>query len=1206
MDLYLESQAEVSAVTGDSTSVYEAISDHYLHGAKDEDTWERSEQYEGLVSVIEATISKLDWHSNGLYGRDKEIQILHDSLDSCIQNDSSRQVVMISGEAGSGKTSLVKTALQMPAARAGGFFLFGKFELTRTPVIIGNNTTITDTTDEQTPTTPTPPDTFHSQQSAGIAEACQDICQTLLEYRFLRETASIGSSKDSDSNSGPSPPTTASSDSGGKEQEDTPINATAPLTEGSTLTNSTSEPENQEDTAAVTAFWNFSFEKLRTRLLEELGTDASLLHPFMPALKLILQIGSLHPTAEAAESEAAEVTSDDYKERRYKLDWAFRGFMRALSSFGPIVLCLDDIQWADETSLDLIQSLVSDVTIPTMMVGGIYRSFTKTEGDEQEHTLTTTIRKLQERIDKLNAETKTTDTGDNTSGSNNRLTEISLTPMEARDIAEMLGDLFTCSYDETEALAECIHRKTLGNSFYIVQFTRELVKSGLLVFDLGTQSWNWNIDTINDRAMATQEAVDFVINNLRRLPPGIRTLLPLLASSGRAFEVGLVELLMLHGFTAKKDEIPTPSRFLKCLEKQGFIYRRRDGTFAFEHDRIQEAAISLIEPAALRQQRWHLGLVLLDTLDEETLEKHLFTVANLFGDTKSIPDVQETRRIRLANVYLKAGQRCSSLASFNQSAAYLARGVKMLPLRHWETHYELSLDLYSTAAEVLFIGGRYREMKICCDAVIEHGGSVVEKRRAYNAILGSMGARWQNKEALELGLELLKQMNIKFAKTARMMHIMGNVIWTRIAMKSSLDKISKLRNLTDPGKLWVFKLLDEMTTSAYQVDQSLLPLLVMRGYQETVAYGLHKYAPVFLSLVGFLFVNLGDYEGGLTYADLANDLLDKINESKAVRARVTLLCHDFIYHHRKCWEWSSQPFLQGYQAGLAAGDTESAGWCAFQYLEIGLFTGTVPLATLNAYFRNYVAIIEETSQHVIAWTTRSLWKIAQSLMGIGADIVVDTSRLEVSAESRKHVQMNEDRFRLLLAFWLADYGELLYAAERSGFDKDLMGKLTPGLGIIPATAMQIALSALVQAQSTRGSESKKFLSIGKKFYAKIQKWKAQGNPNVIHYEALLAAEMAVLSNDGFNARQNFEIALLFCSGRGFVSHEALAHERFAAFLFDRSELDRAKEHAEKAIDRYNGWGATVRVEALEAKYERQFGLQWKKRRDVPVAVSLAS
>jgi len=458
------SVGQVSALTADSYTVSDILSD----------------QSPGSSTV---SPQQLLFRENGkLYGRSRQEIAVKSAFE---KSRTSRQLLFIAGEAGSGKSSLAHS-IRPVAQEQKGFYMFGKFKQKE------------------------------EDSNSGISDAFQEVCLNILEHRFDPELSG----------------------------------------------------------------WEVSFDEIRDRMLENLGSDVELLFDLIPRLKLIVETGR-DPMGAGVENRPSQSGDSGYQERKYRIGRALRLFIRTLSQFGPVVFALDDLQWADDASLELMELFALDSENTSIMIVGIYRS----EGVQDGHKLLTFIDDLK---------TKAANMGAPDADSNDDVTEIMLDGLKTSDINEMLTDLLnTPSCEETRVLAECVHEKTLGNSFFVVRFLKVLAKDDLLQYSWETKTWSWDTDIIRKQTTSTENVVDFLVGKLQEVPTAIRRLLPIVASLGHVFTKEIVEILMgemlkdICPSPEDRKEVPTATKFLRKCQREGLIFKVRDNYYQWEHDKLQ-------------------------------------------------------------------------------------------------------------------------------------------------------------------------------------------------------------------------------------------------------------------------------------------------------------------------------------------------------------------------------------------------------------------------------------------------------------------------------------------------------------------------------------------------------------------------------------------------------------------------------------------
>ena len=717
-------------------------------------------------SLSELTVNKLRFSklTGGLYGRDQEIQILSDCLQRTVDNNNNvrdnqsdhnsngvvrvRQVVLISGNSGVGKSALA-AQLQKPAQQqADGYYAAGKFDFNR-----------------------------RDEPYSGIVAACHSLCQDLLRLQKY--------------------------------------------------------PQNK-----------VSFQHVSEKFRHELGNEAQLLIKIIPALADIILHGKEDSTRDLVDDSRTGVT-----EARNRFHFAFRRFVRSVGSFGPLVLVMDDIQWADSESLDLLEVLLSDPQSPSsLMLVCCYRSNEMNET----HIATKWIRDIE------------------AGGVDWGLAVVKL-PIGNLTVAEanaLLADVLSATVDRTENLAHIVHKKTLGNVFFIIQFLKSLNERELLEYNLGLTKWVWDEKEIELQTSATDNVVALLKGKMRELPLDLYRTMSLAACLGSNFSERILELIVdafeVNGFAfcdaenaeevqEKAEKYSTPY-WLDVCEDEGFIEPAGIDSFRWVHDKIQEAVIALVRDSELPALRYHVGKVLANAMSAEEVHIDIFVIVNLLneGDPSGLIDSEES--MKLAELNLQAGKRAIESASFKQAATYLKKGIGLLPSEHWNSHYNLSLELFSLAAQAEYCTGDVDTMEKHCNAVIaQTDRPLKDKFRAYNVLVDSTGNRNHLKDAMDILLAVLSQLGCHFPKRGRMLFTLAGLIRTKATIKNRTpEEIAKLNRMEDDSKVEAMRLLDKLATFSYLAQSELLPLCILKSLRWTLRYGVSAFSPPAFATVGLI------------------------------------------------------------------------------------------------------------------------------------------------------------------------------------------------------------------------------------------------------------------------------------------------------------------------------------------------------------------
>ncbi|CAB9499314.1 Transcriptional regulator [Seminavis robusta] len=1133
------------------------------------------------------TMNTLRFSETTLYGRDTELAQLKDvfgrakitpaytstHFSATSNNNKRRQLVTLSGPAGAGKSALVHN-LKPTILREAGFYLGGKF------------------------------DQLGDEPYSAFTMACRELCDSLLAH---------------------------------KENPDRAGNK-----------------------------WQFSFEEMQATLQRELGgnngssgsddggpEDANELQVLTTVFPDLTQILWSEDAAGAYlfDSPGSSDFFDDnddnsirrrktkrasigYMEAKNRFNFAFRKLMRVLCGFGRVVLFLDDTQWADGASLDLIKTLVTDcrrATVPQPCIaseefnnnsdnheqGLIVIATYRSEEVDERHPLMTTVRELGAMVqaDK---------------DLSLAIHQMPIGNLELGQVNELLVDLLSAETPEKAlSLAECVHRKTSGNVFYVVQFLKSLAADHgdappLLRFNVGTFRWDWSTEEITLRESATRNVVEIIQQKMETLPNGIRELLPIVACLGSSFEKSVFERVLKHfndevffppesptaGGSMKPIEESTrsleglpvhiadasekgnteafhPDDFMDLCHQEGLlIIDKKRKTIQWAHDKLQESALTLADPENLTLWRYKLGEFLMEEFDQKELEANIFIVVNLLDeDTNKIPK-NNPKRAMLAELNRTAGERAMKGAAFLSAAAYLARGIQLLPEGSWTTHYRLCLQLYSSAAEAHHCIGKVEETQAFCEAVIGAeecaGRPLLDKQRAWTTLLDSIAAGGQTGLAQEKCLEVLELLDCKFPKRGWVFHTLGGLIKAEMNVKKIEQAIPTLSVMKDPSKQWVMKLLDKLVTYAFQNKSEIFPLVIFKGLKYTLKFGISDYTPPVLSTVGLLLAAaLGDLEGCRKFGEMSLGLFEKVGDGKeqintTAKSRSQFVTASFVLHWQLPLTSLRKVLLDGYRGGLSTGDVESALWSIMVYLEIGYHQG-LPLDMLERDCKVYIQQMKDLQQEQIAWASRAVWQLVLNQSGMEEDASDLNGQafnwdelFSCSDDSHSNAKGHAKRMRLDNAFWNGDFKRMVELIEEFDAHKGFFDKQFTGAYGLPPLHFHCGLACHVEYQRTG---KKKFKNMAQIHSSKIADWAKKSNPNVVHYAKILEAEKISTKKKMFpEAVKLYKEAILLAGRSGFRHIQALGNERLGDFYARHELASDASYHLLEAVRLYREWG----------------------------------
>ncbi|CAJ1955731.1 unnamed protein product [Cylindrotheca closterium] len=886
-------------------------------------------------------------------------------------------------------------------------------------------------------------------------------------------------------------------------------------------------------------------------LLEEVGEDIHLLAQLIPQLDLILPF-------EVQSVRKARIESFDVEAARTKFEHAFRVMTRVMSSCcGPLIVLLDDLQWADVSSLNVIDFLMSDTgNEHKFMIIGCFRS---EEVNDISHVLTRRIEGLKEKQNRFKF----------------HITNISLTNLDLDGVNHLIMALLSITDEtRTQSLAEVCFKRSMGNPFFVIEFVSLLEEERLLSFNLGTLEWGWDSSVIDQRTMSTANVVDLVRSRMKKLPQSTQLLLQYAACLGQRIKFDILYYLWAKLDTPEEDL----ASLLAQLVKANFFEKVDNRTYRWVHDQVKETAL-MTGDAAEPAFQFEVGCTLYHALDNDDLEDLLFEVTDLINTAKV------GRRLEFAQLNLRAGEKAKKISAFNSASKFVAKGIELLPTDAWENHKDLTLRLHIIGVQMELAVGRIEIMEKYSKAVLSQTSCTpVEKAPVYLAQCYELASVSLNSSAsINLGLKVLRrEFGMRFGGT--------KLLRPAIAIKSLLKTIKavkrkdkeffeKLGEMTDPSQLVIMDIISRISYSGYFAKDVFIQVLcTVKLVDLTMEHGTG-------ALGGFPFISLGllamavmkDNEAAAQFTQLGFMLHAKCKSETATSAAI-FVANQLIYPWMRPIQLARPELEVGYTSGMRAGNSEMGLWCHLSnHIVIPYQTGK-PLESILSKCSALAAQCEELKLALHEITVRLHWQLILDLMGASEKVAVlngDSVNVEKWQESKVDQQFKEiNEF-----VFLGEYEAAARVALDLGDSYDKTRTNMPQ--VMPVNFLR-ALAMYTMARHTRKG---KYLRQAKRLRDKIGGWLKAGNPNVSHFYPLLCAEQAAIDKKKEDARRHYHDAIVLSARTGHIQYAALANERYADFC--RNELgdeDEASFRIEEAIRYYKEWGAHAKVERLQRIY----------------------
>ncbi len=848
----------------------------------------------------------------------------------------------------------------------------------------------------------------------------------------------------------------------------------------------------------------------------------------------------------------------------------------------PLVIFLDDLQWADAASLHLLQLLSGETRIAYLLLLGAYR--------DNEISATHPLMLMLHTLTKHRSP----------------LTTLTPEPLLSSDINHLIADTLNCTPDLASPLTSLVYQKTRGNPFFVRQFLKSLYNEGLITFDPAVGYWQCDLASVSVRALS-EDVVAFMAIQLQKLPLATQEILQVAACIGNQFDLDMLAIVRRQspGPTAADVWQAVQAGFVFPLSKTYSFFSERNcaadmitarlslvqtPVYRFLHDRVQQAAYSLIPEAQRPAIHLMIGRLYLANTPEGKLEEYLFEIVNQLNAGLMLID-DPSERQSLAQLNLQAGRKARSATAYTTAIDYFTVGLNLLPTNCWQSCYALALSLHQDLAEVAYFIGDFAQMEQRVAQVLQQATSLLDRVKVYEIQILSMVAQNELKAALQLGLEVLHELGITFPDQPGSAEIKQTFQDVQTALAGQpVSALLDLPLMTNPVSLAAMRIMLSVGAATYLVAPPLFPLLIARQLLLSIADGntaMSVYA--YVSYGTLLCGIVEDVENGYAFGQLALSLLTHLHASE-LHARTCFMYYVFIHHWQATIAETLASLHEGYQRGIETGDLQFATFCIVHHISNAYFIGQeLPtLATDIALFRAAVYNLHQESPYNYAGICQqavlNLLGTSQHpclLVGDACDEEYLLLRLQQTGENNSLHSLY--LHKTILCYLFGEYAQAVeYANRAKHYIADVPGMAATVAGVVTYfydSLVRLAIYAdcdpIAQAESMHEVELNQ---------AKLHRWAARAPMNYQHKYDLVEAERYRVLEDRLAAMDWYDQAIAGAKKHGYGQEEALANELAARFYLAWGKTKLAQVYLHAAYDLYSQWGARAKVDQLQQQY----------------------
>ncbi len=910
-------------------------------------------------------------------------------------------------------------------------------------------------------------------------------------------------------------------------------------------------------------------ETWREKLLVALGSIGQVIVDVIPEVELI--IGSQPAMPELGPAEA---------QNRFNL--VFQNFIKVFTQAShPLVLFLDDLQWADGASLKLIELLMTAVDSSYLLVIGAYRD----NEVSPTHPLLLTL----DEIRKGGATVE----------------QIVLAPLTLPDVTQLTIDTFRCSQKRARHLSELVRAKTYGNPFFMNEFLKSLYGMELLKFDFQNKIWQWDIAQIQARDI-TDNVVELMTNKLRKLGNDTQQVLKLAACVGNQFE--LQTLAIIH----EKPPQSTAADLWAAIA-DGLILPLGDAyklinfniegladevtvEYKFAHDRIQQAAYSLIPDVEKQEVHWQVGQLLLQNTPLDEQEQKIFDIVNQLNQGRNHLKNQ-TARDELAQLNLIAGRKAKASAAYQSAFNYLQIGIELLNSSQssllnerdcWLQQYDLTLTLYLEGAEASGLCGYIEEVEQWTQVILQQAKTVQSKVKAYEIKLHAYLGQQNSSEAIKIGLQALRFLGVDLPEKPSQEDLVRRLeetkaIWTGKQIEDLID----LPDITDATKRATMPLLFLIVSLGNIGLPELYPFLILELVNLSFKFGNTSFSTVAYVSYGVILCNsVGDLEAGYQFGKLGLSLLKRF-DAQQFEAKTAFIFNTYIRPWKEHIRKTLKPLLEAYHIGTEIGDL-TWGSNATSVYAFNTYWVSQELVGLEQEMTKYS---EAVNQHKQAVPLRWLELFRQPVLNLlgrtqNACLFMSESYDEETMLSLYH-KVNDISsvyffylHKLVLYYLFQNYNQAIEMATKA---EEYSGV---ALGIYSVVIINFyeSLAQFAVFSDAQEAEQERILERVAANQKKMEIWAHHAPMNFLHKFYLVEAERARVLGKDTDAREYYDRSITLAQENEYLNEEALAYELAGKFYLARGQKHVARHYLQDAHYAYQRWGAVAKVKDLETRY----------------------
>lgn len=829
----------------------------------------------------------------------------------------------------------------------------------------------------------------------------------------------------------------------------------------------------------------------------------------------------------------------------------------------PLVLFFDDVQWADQASLDFIKLLAADPNNHYIAVIGAGRVNPWDEGFI-----------IEEAVDKFQKEIDAD------------IQKLHLDPLGLSSITQILADTLQESRERVKALAEMVFQKTGGNPFYIHQYLYSIYSEQLLRFHMGKGEWEWELDLIKGREWS-DDVIGLILERLHKLPEDTLHVLNLAGTLGNTFDLKTLSLVYAQDLVkTAEDVLPALEEglLLACKdsdlsgkETDQFWEEQGETTYTFLHDRVHEAVYNRMKEEQQKQLHLHIGRTLQESWSSEKHTDRIFELVYHLNKGSDLIHAAE-EKYELARLNLQAGIKAKASIAFASALSYFNAGLACIQGETAISGEALVFRLLIERPECEYFCGYFEQAEATIAELFELAADPLDRAKVA-LIQVEMYAYQKKKEALSVGLKAMSELGLHIPAKATKPLVIWKVIQANFILKKKIDLLPHLPESKDPYQQVLAELTMAVASSAVIEDPELSVILFASYVMHGLDHGKTEAFPFILgSYATVLCLGFGRYQTGYRLAEIAFGLSETYDNPK-VKSRIHFIFGLILQYQRP--KDSVEHFKISSQFGLEAGDMTYVGFS----MALLANNASGDLNQLQELCKEY---FETASRFLDAMIMRHLQIVTQyiaALQGLTRQRTSfsneDFDETSLFKEADVSVTQKKQYFyyytcKVEVCYLFGDYDEAIAWAKES----EIKSEKTYTPVMIHKHWFFHFLTVMAQYPQASWKEKRTYRRLLAKQLRQMKRWARRCPQSALHKYYLMDAEMERLKGNDLKAQSLYNLAITSATEEGLVQYEALGSELAANYYLSVGNQTLAKVYMLESAHKYRLWGATEKVKAL--------------------------